>query len=111
MKFFTFLRLQMSEPDGAPSNNRVMLFLLLTTVTGVVVGASISPNLVVTIEIPIIPESFARFIEWMAGILVGGSAVGKAASAYSESRTGASVTTSTSVVTKGAPDAVSTGNQ
>jgi len=101
----------MSEPDGSPSNNRVMLFLLLTTTAGILIGAAISPNLSIKITVPEIPESFSRLVTWIAGILVTGGALGKAANAYSESRAGASVTTSTSVVTKGAPDAVSTGNQ
>lgn len=89
MKFFTFLRLQMSEPDGSPSNNRVMLFLLLTTAVLLVVGAAISSNLAIKITLPEIPASFADFIKWIAAILVGGTAVGKAATAYSDARTGA----------------------
>ena len=84
MKFFTFLRLQMSEPDGSPSNNRVMLFLLLTTVVGMLVGAAISPNLTIKITLPAVPESFANFIIWMGGILVSGGVLGKAAKAYSD---------------------------
>jgi len=98
MKLFTFLRLQMSEPDGSPSNNRIMLFLLLTTTVGLIVGAAISPNLKIVITIPEIPDSFASFIEWMGGILVGGTAIGKAATAYSDART------------KGASDVVPGGN-
>lgn len=88
--FLTFIRLQLSEA-GLPSNNRVMLFLLLTTTAGILIGAAISPNLTVTITVPKIPESFASFIEWMTGILVGGTAVGKAATAYSDARTGKNV--------------------
>ena len=111
MKPITFLRLQMSESDGSPSNNRVMLFLLLTTVVLIVVGAALSSNLSIKIVIPIIPDSFATFIEWMAGILVGGSAVGKAANAYSEARAGASVTTKSVVERKEVSDVIPPGNQ
>jgi hypothetical protein len=88
MNISTFLRLQMSEPDGTPSNNRIMLFLLLTTTISLIIGVAVSPNLKIVITLPVIPDSFANFIEWMAGILVGGTAVGKAATAYSTSKGG-----------------------
>lgn len=95
MKFFTFARLQMSEADGSPSNNRVMLFLLLTTVAGILIGVAISPNLSIKIVVPDVNESFASLVKWIAGILVTGGAAGKAATAYSAS--------------KGVPDAISDG--
>jgi len=89
----------MSEPDGSPSNNRVMLFLFLTTVVLIVMGASISPNLSIKIVIPVIPESFGDLVKWITVILVSGGAAGKAADAYSKARTGGTTTTSTSTVT------------
>jgi len=88
VKFFTFLRLQMSEPDGSPSNNRVMLFLLLTTVAGILIGVAISPNLSIKIVVPEVNETFSSLVKWIAGILVTGGAAGKAAVAYSESKKG-----------------------
>ena len=88
MKFSEFLQKQMSEPDGSPSNNRVMLFLFLSAVAGIIIGAAISPNLTIVIKIPEIPESFADLVKWICGILVTGGAVGKAVNAYTAKKEG-----------------------
>lgn len=105
MKFTEFIQKQFSEPDGTPSNNRVMLFLLLTTLAGILIGVAISPNLSIKIVVPEVNESFSSLIKWLAGILVTGAAAGRAASAYSDIRSGnttASTTqTSTTTETKG----------
>jgi hypothetical protein len=68
----------------------VLLFLFLTAVTGMILGAVLAqifePGLVVTL--PDIPSSFESLVEWVTAILVGGGAAGKAANAYSNSRGG-----------------------
>jgi len=110
MKPFTFLRLQMSEKDGSPSNNRVMLFLFLTSVALIIIGASISSNFSIKIVIPEIPESFASLVQWITLILVTGGAAGKAADAYSKARSGGSVTTKSIVERKEVSDVIPSSN-
>jgi len=84
MRLVEFLRGQMSEADGTPSNNRIMLFLFLTTVMllllTVVFAPVFRPGLV--IKLPDIPPSFETFVEYITVFLVGGSVLGKGVNAY-----------------------------
>jgi nitrate reductase NapE component len=83
MKPSEFIRKQLSESDGQPSNNRVMLFLFLTTIMIMVLTVTIVPIFKpVVIKLPDIPPSFETFVEWVVGILVFGSATGKGINAY-----------------------------
>lgn len=82
MNIFTFIRLQLSEADGQPSNNRVMLFLFLTTVMIMVLGVTFAPLFKITLSLPVIPPSYETFVEWLVGILVFGSATGKGIGMY-----------------------------
>jgi hypothetical protein len=104
MKFTEFLRRQMSE-NGEPSNNRVMLFLFLTTVMLLVVAVVVAPLRGIKLELPVIPPSFETFVEIIVGTLVTGSFIGKGITAYKEKGTSSTVTTSTSTEVKGTPDA------
>lgn len=83
MKFTEFVRKQMSE-NGEPSNNRVMLFLFLTTVMLLVVAVEIAPLFNRSLLLPNVPPTFETFVEWVAGILVFGSAAGKGINAYKD---------------------------
>lgn len=83
MKFMEFVRKQMSE-NGEPSNNRVMLFLFLTTVMVLIVAVVFAPLRGVTLKLPEVPPTFETFVEWVAGILVFGSAAGKGINAYKD---------------------------
>lgn len=82
MNFFKFLRGQMSEADGTPSNNRVMLFLFLTTVMLMLIGVAISPLFHIALKLPEIPASFETFVEIIVSVLVTGSVAGKGVNAY-----------------------------
>jgi hypothetical protein len=75
----------MSE-NGEPSNNRVMLFLFLTTIVCMVVASALVPAVWVgrTFVLPIIPPSFETFVEIIVGTLVGGSLLGKGVTAYKD---------------------------
>ena len=83
MSPFKFLRLQMSESDGTPSNNRVMLFLLLTTFMLMIVAAGI-PS--IGFKLPEIPSTLKDVIEWLSVFLITGGAAGKVVNAYKETK-------------------------
>lgn len=83
MKFTEFIRRQMSE-NGEPSNNRVMLFLFLTTVMLLVVAVVFAPLRGITLKLPDIPPTFETFVEWVTGIFVFGAAAGKGINAYKD---------------------------
>jgi len=98
----------MSE-NGEPSNNRVMLFIFLSTVMvlvmAVVLAPVFKPGLV--ISLPVIPPSFETFVEIIVGTLVTGSFIGKGINAYKDKGVASTTTTTaTSIETKGAPDAI-----
>jgi len=105
MKFSEFIRRQMSE-NGEPSNNRVMLFLFLTTVVLMVVGVTIAPLFkpVAPVVLPVIPPSFESMVEYVTFFLVGGGVLGKGVNAYRDRGVTSTTTTATSTETK-VPDA------
>jgi len=104
MKFSEFIRRQMSE-NGEPSNNRVMLFLFLTTVMLMVVAVVIAPLFRMSLSLPVVPPSFETFVEIIVGTLVTGSFIGKGITAYKEKGTSSSTATTTTIETKGSADA------
>lgn len=83
-KAMTFFKGQMSEADGTPSNNRVMLFLFLTTTMFLLLAVVFVPLFTtkIVLKIPEIPATFETFVEWITGILVSGSAIGKGFKAF-----------------------------
>ena len=103
MKFTEFLRRQMSE-NGEPSNNRVMLFLFLTTVMLLVLAVVFAPLRGYTLVLPVIPPSFETFVEVIVGTLVFGSAAGKGINAYRDKGV-STMLVETKTETKGTPDA------
>jgi hypothetical protein len=108
MKFTEFLRRQMSE-NGEPSNNRVMLFLFLTTVVCMVLAVTVAPLFKPTVPLvlPVIPPSFESMVEYITVFLVGGGVLGKGINAYQNKGVASTTTTTaTSTEVKGAPDGI-----
>lgn len=84
MDFTEFVRRQLSESDGQPSNNRVMLFLFLTTVMALVLGVVFAPLFKRSLSLPTIPPSFETFVEIIVGTLVTGTLGGKVVNAVKD---------------------------
>jgi len=103
-----FFRRQMSE-GGEPSNNRVMLFLFLTTIVLMVVAVVVAPVFRPDIKLvlPDIPPTFETFVEWVVGILVFGSAAGKGINAYRDKGVPSTLVKSETITeTKGATNEI-----
>jgi hypothetical protein len=84
MRLKQFIMLQFSEADATPSNNRVMIFLFLSTVMVMVLFATFAPLFGKVITLPNIPPSFETFVEIIVATLTTGVAVGKGITAYKE---------------------------
>lgn len=94
----------MSEENGTPSNNRVMLFLFLTTIMSLLILVVVYPLFVIKDSVPKLPEiptSLESLIEWVTGILVSGGVLGKATTVYSRKQelTGAPTSTTSTTTT------------
>jgi len=110
MKLGEFLQRQMSE-NGEPSNNRVMLFMFLTTIMLLILAVVVVPVVkpCTAIKLPDIPSSFENFVEYITMILVGGVVIGKGINAY-QNKGVASTTTTTTASSVEVKDAVPTGS-
>lgn len=78
----------MSEADGTPSNNRVMLFLFLSTVMLLLIVVTFAPVIRpgLAVKLPDIPPSFETFVEYITAFLVLGAAAGKGIKAYADTK-------------------------
>lgn len=88
MKINEFMRRQLSE-NGEPSNSRVCLFLLVTTVMLMIICSGIKQ---LDFTIPNIPATFVDLIEWLVFIFVGGvtvkGGINSVSTAYKEAKRG-----------------------
>jgi hypothetical protein len=73
MNILTFFRLQLSESDGTPSNNRVLLALMVVILLALLIVSSAHNGW----KLPEVPPSLETCLEWLGGILAGASTLGK----------------------------------